>query len=287
MEIIKKIIYVTIRDIIFCLCLLFLCFNPYAELSDKWRVTIIFAAFILYLLIPRIINCITLENVFDAADFNKLSEQKKTFFATLSHDLKTQALSQITSLQMLLSESFGALNTEQKNIVRATLNSLQIYERNDFLQYLRLINLKSGTATLNYEVFDAIALINECIEETKSLALQKGIEINVFTETPDGCNICADKIHIKRVIMNLLANAINYAHKNSIVKINAVNDRGYFRFYVENSGEYIENEIIKQLFKKYSSFSFKIQESKRRSWTLFIKKNYRSTLWSYKSRKPD
>ncbi len=44
--------------------------------------------------------------------------------------------------------------------------------------------------------------------------------------------------------MNLLANAINYAHKNSIVKINAVNDRGYFRFYVENSGEYIENEII-------------------------------------------
>ncbi len=49
--------------------------------------------------------------------------KKKTFVATLSHDLKTQALSQITSLQMLLSESFGALNTEQKNIVRATLNS--------------------------------------------------------------------------------------------------------------------------------------------------------------------
>ena len=91
-----------------------------------------FAAFILYLLIPRIINCITLENVFDAADFNKLSEQKENFVATLSHDLKTQALSQITSLQMLLSESFGALNTEQKNIVRATLNFLQIYERNDF-----------------------------------------------------------------------------------------------------------------------------------------------------------
>ncbi len=75
--------------------------------------------------------------------------------------------------------------------------------------------------------------------------------------------------------------------KNSIVKINAVNDRGYFRFYVENSGEYIENEIIKQLFKKYSSFASKYKESKRRSWTLFIKKNYRSTLWSYKSRKPD
>ena len=260
MEIIKKIIYVTIRDIIFCLCLLFLCFNPYAELSDKWRVTIIFAAFILYLLIPRIINCITLENVFDAADFNKLSEQKENFVATLSHDLKTQALSQITSLQMLLSESFGALNTEQKNIVRATLNSCK-YMNEMIFKILATYKFKSGTATLNYEVFDAIALINECIEETKSLAVQKGIEINVFTETPDGCNICADKIHIKRVIMNLLANAINYAHKNSIVKINAVNDRGYFRFYVENSGEYIENEIIKQLFKKYSSFASKYKKA--------------------------
>ena len=119
----KRLVYLTCQDVIFCLSLLWLCFNPYADLSDFWRKGIIFVAFVFYLLIPRIINCITLENVFDAADFNKLSEQKENFVATLSHDLKTPALSQITSLQMLLSESFGALNTEQKNIVRATLNS--------------------------------------------------------------------------------------------------------------------------------------------------------------------
>ena len=252
MEIIKKILYTTIRDIIFCLSLLFLCFNPYTDLSDKWRANIIFIAFVLYLLIPRIIHYTFSKNILDIADYNKLSEQKENFVATLSHDLKTPAL--ITSLQMLLSENFGALNMEQRNIIQATLNSCK-YMKEMIFTILATYKFKNGAVTLNYEHFDISMLLVECLEETKSLAIQKNLILEVHNETPNNNSICADKIHIKRVIMNLLANAINYANKNSMIKVTIVNDRGYFRFYIENSGAYIEDEILKQLFKRYSSFA--------------------------------
>ena len=244
MDIVKIIIYTTIRDAFFCLCLLFLCFNPYAALSDKWRFIIIFSSFILYLLIPRILNCTKVENDFDIAVFNKIAEHKENFVATLSHDLKTPALSQIKSLQILLDESLGSLNTEQKSL----------------LTLLATYKFKSGTVTLNYEDFDTLALIKECTEEIKSLAHEKKLNIQIDSESKNNI-VCADRMQIKRVIMNLLANAISYALKNTVINITIVNDRGFFRFYIENSGSYIEDEILKQLFNKYSSFASKYKRT--------------------------
>ncbi len=259
MDIVKIIIYTTIRDAFFCLCLLFLCFNPYAALSDKWRFIIIFSSFILYLLIPRILNCTKVENGFDIAVFNKIAEHKENFVATLSHDLKTPALSQIKSLQILLDESLGSLNTEQKSLLNATLNSCK-YMKEMILTLLATYKFKSGTVTLNYEDFDILALIKECTEEIKSLAHEKKLNIQIDSESKNNI-VCADRMQIKRVIMNLLANAISYAFKNTVINITIVNDRGFFRFYIENSGGYIEDEVLKQLFNKYSSFASKYKRA--------------------------
>ncbi len=259
MNLLKRIIYTTIRDIIFCLCLLFLCFNPYADLTDRSRVLIIFVSFVLYLLIPRILSYTKMDNDADGAVFSKIAEQKENFVATLSHDLKTPALSQIKSIQILLDESLGGLNTEQKSLLTATLNSCK-YMKEMILTLLTTYKFKSGTVTLNYEHFDVLNLIYECKDEIKSLASEKNLAINIKSESKDN-NICADKIHIRRVIMNLLANAISYAYKNTAINITIINERGYFRFYIENAGNFIEDEILKQLFKKYSSFSSKYKKA--------------------------
>lgn len=258
MNFIRKIIYTTIRDIIFCLSLLFLCFNPYADLQDKWRIIIIFVSFILYLLIPRILNFTKIEEDIDLGNFNKLAEQKENFIATLSHDLKTPALSQIKSIQLLLEEHLGALNTEQKNLLNATLNSCK-YMKEMILTILATYKFKSGTVVLDYTNFDVLNLIQECNNEIISLAKEKGLTIKIISESKNN-TICADRIQIKRVIMNLISNAISYAYKNSEIKINIVNDRGFFRFYIENAGNYIEDEILNQLFKRYSSFATKYKK---------------------------
>lgn len=47
-------------------------------------------------------------------------ERKNTFVATIAHDLKTPTLAQIRALDLLLENTFGILNEEQKEIITQT-----------------------------------------------------------------------------------------------------------------------------------------------------------------------
>jgi len=256
----RRLVFITFKDSLFCLCLLFLCYNPYTDFPDRWRIGVIYTAFVLYLLIPRILKYGTDEDFFSSFETDEVSRQKETFVAALSHDLKTPALSQISSIQMLLNENFGSLNTEQKTMLKATLNSCK-YMKDLIFTLLATYKFNNGSTPLKFAEFDIQELITECTEETKSLTFEGRTKIEVSMQAASDKNVYADRVQIKRVIMNLLANAISYAYKNSVIKINVVNEKGFLRFYIENSGEYMDKEIIKNLFKKYASFSSKYKKA--------------------------
>ncbi len=252
----RRIVYTTCQDIIFCLSLLTLCFNPYADLSDFWRKGLIFISFIVYLLIPRILHYDKEEDIFNAIDFRNFAEQKEIFVATITHDLKAPTLSQIAGLETLLNEEQGELNKEQKGIIKKILNSC-MYMKELVLMILSTYKFSSGAIALKYENFDVVELVEECIGEIEGLAKNKKLSFILDSEVENTSIISADKLQIKRVIMNLLANSISYAYKNTEIKIDIINEKGFLRFYMENSSPYIPDEILRQLFKKYASFSSK------------------------------
>jgi len=256
LKLLVKIASATFKDSIFCLILLFLCFNPYAEISDRWRMSIIFTSFVLYLMVPRIIRCYIDKTAFDEIDVMKTLEQKEALVATLFHDLKSPVFSQISSLQMLEGGEFGELNKCQKDIVSAILHSC-IYMKEMILTILATYKYNSGTIKFNYSNFDVMELVSGCINEIHGLAMERGIKFSINAGEISSNEIYADYVQIKRVIMNLLSNAISYAYKNSTVKISLANDKGYFRCYVENAGPNIPDETLKLLFQKYSSHSLK------------------------------
>ena len=73
------------------------------------------------------------------------------------------------------------------------------------------------------------------------------LENNIF--------ICADKVQIKRVIMNLLSNGIKYAFKNSELKFTTINNNDRLSFEFENNSPFIPKEKQKTLFKQYVSYT--------------------------------
>lgn len=256
MDFLKKNLYETLKDCIFCLCLLFLCYNPYTGFSAKQCELIIFFSFIFYLMIPRLLRYNNQCNLLNIFDIDKVSEQKDAFVATLCHDLKTPTISQIAGLQILLDETFGNLNSEQKSLVSGILDSCK-YMKTLVFTILETYRVNAGALNLVYEYFDIKELVLKCQEEVQSLAKESMLNIRIHANNMETSIIYADKIQIKRVIMNLIANALNYADKNSCININLANDKGFFRFYIENSGRPIPDKILKQLFKKYTSFSSK------------------------------
>jgi signal transduction histidine kinase len=61
-------------------------------------------------------------------------------------------------------------------------------------------------------------LVDECISEMLYVAKEKNVNI-VIEDKQEQNDIEADKVQVKRVIMNLLSNGIKYAYKNSTLKI--------------------------------------------------------------------
>ena len=253
---IGRIIASSAKDIIFCITVLFLCFSPSVNLDSQWQIAIIFVSFILWLLGLKILQYKDLGGVFAIFEYDKTVKQKEKFVATLSHDLKTPVISQITTLEMILNENFGSLNDTQKSMIECTLNSCK-YVKEMVFTLLETYKYKSGTVVLKYENFNINNLVNECINEVKTIARERNINFEIFSDTRGDNSICADKMQIKRVIMNLISNALKYSYRDNFIKISFIKSKGFLRFYIENSGPIIPDSVLKQLFKEYTSFSQK------------------------------
>lgn len=186
----------------------------------------------------------------------RIQEQRETYIATLSHDLKTPAIAQVRALELLLSGQMGEFNETQKEMLKLTLDSCH-YLYDMVYTLLSTCKFESGAVNLNYSTVDMAELLKESINEISNLARENSItldcrvsETNYFVEV--------DKIEIKRVVINLLSNAINYAFPNTVVTVSLkFIDSKNFEFRVQNSSPYIEPEVMLGLFRKYVSHSEK------------------------------
>ncbi len=184
----------------------------------------------------------------------KLQEQRETYIATLSHDLKTPAIAQVRALELLLSGQLGDFNEDQKEILKLTLDSCH-YMYDMVYTLLSTCKFESGEVVLNYRTLELNALIKECINEVYNFASGNSTEIR-FNPGPS-LTIYADKIELKRVIINLLSNAVNYAFAGSEIHILVKRIKNNVQVTVKNSSPYIEPEVMDKLFRKYVTHSEK------------------------------
>ncbi len=182
-----------------------------------------------------------------------LETQKETFVASLGHDLKNPTLAQIRALELILKNQFGKLNNKQHEIIQMVLDSCR-YMNGMLATLLATYRNENGVIKLNYEEFLLSELISECVGEMVYMAKEKELDV-VMQDKSNLEHITADKIQIKRVIMNLLSNGIKYAYKQSRLVINVYEENGYACFNFENRSPYIPPEKQQMIFAQYVSFA--------------------------------
>lgn len=185
----------------------------------------------------------------------RLQEQRETYIATLSHDLKTPAIAQVRALELLLSGQLGEFNDEQQEILKLTLESCN-YMYNMVYTILSTCKFESGEIVLKYSNVDLCMLVRECINEVMDLCKSNSISIN-FISSNSNVILYADRIELKRVIVSLLVNAINYAFSGTKVHILVVQSDNNIQLRVKSSSPYIEPKVMDKLFKKYVTHSEK------------------------------
>ena len=89
---------------------------------------------------------------------------------------------------------------------------------------LEVYRYEAGKTYLCKTKFDIVKLIQECNQELESLAKKANIEIEI-SKNEDEIFIHADKNEIRRVIINLIGNAIKHSQDSSCVKVNIIQDK--------------------------------------------------------------
>ena len=181
----------------------------------------------------------------------KLEHQRDLFLATLSHDLKNPLQAQISSLQMLYREYYGKIDEGHQEVMALIIESAK-YMKDMLCTLLKTCKQNNGIIQLVYSRFDILSLMAKSIREVRDLGKIKNVEIRFNSKlTEDEKLMYADENQLRRVIGNMLNNAINYAFENSVVDISIKLENGFYVFDFKNESEEISESLKVNIFDKY------------------------------------
>ncbi len=184
-----------------------------------------------------------------------INTQKENFVAMLTHDLKSPINAEINALELLIQKKFGEISDCQHEIIGSVLNSVK-YMKHITDQILSFYKCKNSYIKLNLEntIFEEI--VHESISSMKFLIEEKKQKVHLKS-TLHKKQINIDVIEIKRLICNLLSNAIEYTPEGSEIWIDLKQDKSSFIFSIKDSGYGIAPENLANIFDEYMSLAKK------------------------------
>jgi PAS domain S-box-containing protein len=176
----------------------------------------------------------------------KLDRAKSNFLHLTSHELRTSISSIKGYAEVLLLNSLGPLNDEQKKGIGVILSnttrlSLLIQD------LLDITHLESGTMKFTPEKTNITKLVKEAIGTSEPAAEIKQITIDtqIPKELPE---LMIDKNRMKQALINLLQNAIQSSPENSTIKIKINKEPDEVLFEIRDAGQVIPKNKQKQIF---------------------------------------
>jgi signal transduction histidine kinase len=183
------------------------------------------------------------------AKLRELSEMKEEFLALTTHDLRSPLTVISGVISFFTSGRLGDLSPEQKNMVammeRNTQSLIELV--NDLLDASKL---ESGTMRLDLAAVELQGLVGELCETMHPLAREKEIalEESLSRDLPP---LRADRAKLRRVLVNLISNALKFTPKGGRVEVSAERAGDAVRVSVTDTGVGIPQEDLQRLFDKF------------------------------------
>lgn len=202
--------------------------------------------------------------VADVHKYRDFSKMKEDFAKNMSHELRTPLASIKTASKVLLNElcEKNSLEGETADKMLSIINrssEKMIRMVDDLLETFRI---EAGKITLNRVPIAVDRMVAECVEEFLGPCQERGIYLtsNVEHDLP---TVTADPVKLRRIILNLLGNAMKFtwAGGQIIIGVKKENKNSpIVEISVKDTGIGIEPEKQKKIFEKfYQADDFKTQ----------------------------
>lgn len=187
--------------------------------------------------------------VLDVTESINLENQRKDFTGTLAHDLQTPIIASDRALSLILQKVNTTIAPDMFKLVtllkRNNENLLHMIE-----SLLDVYHYESGEEALYFDEVDMKLLVTTCIDELKPLADEQGLTIESSLPT-DLRAIYADRIAIRRVVTNLIDNAIKYTPRGGTIEIRGRNNQQLVELEVCDNGIGIPDSDREHLFERF------------------------------------
>jgi signal transduction histidine kinase len=176
----------------------------------------------------------------------ELEELKSNFLSLISHDLKTPIARIQGAAERLLAEKAPPERVEKtlKSVVRTTEELTEYIE-----SILDLARVESGALPLHLASKDLNKTVEKVLEEKAPMAHEKHIGIDVDLEPLFAATY--DEKLIRRVVANLLENAIKYSPPETKIRIATREEDGRLRLEVKDQGRGIAPDEQERVFEKF------------------------------------
>jgi len=152
----------------------------------------------------------------DITEEKLLERSKSEFVAIASHQLRTPLTVTRGNTEMLLDESSGKINKEQREMlnIMLTANDRLIALVNDILDVTKI---EQGNLELNLEDIKIEEVVGGVVSDLKEYAKKNDVSIKYQKPREKMPFVVGDKIRLHQVFQNLIDNAIRYSrHKKGL-----------------------------------------------------------------------
>ena len=189
-------------------------------------------------------------------DYEKELEQAQLdFFSAVSHELKTPITIIKGQLEGMLL-NIGKYKDRDKYLSRSleVVNTMESMVK----EILTVSHIQSFNEDLCQASFDFSEMVKTEYDIFEDLIINK--QLAWHEDIPEAVMLYGDKTLIKKVINNLVSNAIHYSPNGSdiFVSIDVKNEKIYFE--IENTGVHISDCEIPKLFKAF----YRVEQSRNR-----------------------
>lgn len=185
----------------------------------------------------------------DVSEAIRLRQQREDFMATLAHDLKTPLIGADRILQSVLTGLLGKLEPSQTTVLSMLQQSnKQLLEM--VFDLLDVYRYETFETILNLTECDVKNVVTEWVQEVEPLAQSKGMELKLKVGEDLGTMI-SDVGAIKRVLLNLIDNAMKFSPEQSEIEVSVTRHANQVTFSVKDKGIGLSLEDQDKLFQRF------------------------------------
>lgn len=186
-------------------------------------------------------------------------DYRKEFIGNMSHELKTPVFNIQGYLLTLLEGALEDPNINRKFLEKAAKSTDRMVALLDDLDAISRI--ETGNLELKYQEFDLVEMAKEVVDSLEQKAQKKSIDLIIKDNSQKPIMVYGDTSKIEQVLVNLVANSLNYGRENGETRIRFYDMEETILLEVSDNGIGIAEEHLPRLFERF----YRVDKSRDRN----------------------